>query len=148
MPRIKIALIFIKIGLKRSYFCQRNKKFRALGGSAPTPYVYRGRKPCFQTPPIASGSLGIFPQIPRTTSPRCRFLAALLHEQKFTARYCRPPFTLAFCFKCVWNVWQRRLSHSQMVYNTAKSISLANTYTKKLSQKILSSAPTPFWLWQ
>ena len=98
-------------------------------------------------PPIASGSLGILPQTSVTPSPHFRFLATHLHEEEFTVRYCRPPFTLAFGFKRVWNVWQRRLSHSQMVYNTAKSISLCNTYTKKLSEKILSSAPTPFWLW-
>ena len=99
------------------------------------------------TPPIASGSLGSLPQTPVTPSPHWRFLATHLHEVEFTARYCRPSFTLAFGFKCVWSAWQRRLSHSQMVYNTAKSISLGNTYPEKLSQKILLSAPTPFWLW-
>ena len=56
-------------------------------------------------------------------------------EEKFTACYCRHPFILAFDFKYAWNVWRRRCSHSQTVYNTAKSISLGNTYTKKLSQK-------------
>ena len=56
-------------------------------------------------------------------------------EEKFTARYCRHPFILAFDFKYACNVWRRRCSHSQTVYNTAKSISPGNTYTEKLSQK-------------
>ena len=56
-------------------------------------------------------------------------------EEKFTASYCRHPFILAFDFKYAWNVWRRRCSHSQTVYNTAKSISPGNTYTEKLSQK-------------
>ena len=56
-------------------------------------------------------------------------------EEKFTAHYCRHPFILAFDFKHAWNVWRRRCSHSQTVYNTAKSISPGNTYTEKLSQK-------------
>ena len=56
-------------------------------------------------------------------------------EEKFTARYCRHPFILAFDFKYAWNVWRRRCSHSQTVYNTAKSISPGNTYTENLSQK-------------
>ena len=56
-------------------------------------------------------------------------------EEKFTARYCRHPLILAFDFKYAWNVWRRRCSHSQTVYNTAKSISPGNTYTEKLSQK-------------
>ena len=68
-----------------------------------------------------------------------------LHEEKFTARYCRPPFILTFGFKYACNVWQRRCSHSQTVYNTAKNISPGNTYTEKLSQKIFLSAPTPLW---
>ena len=53
---------------------------------------------------------------------------------------------LAFDFNYAWNVW-RRCSHSQTVYNTAKSILPGNTYTEKLSQKTFSSAPTPLWLW-
>ena len=56
-------------------------------------------------------------------------------EEKFTARYCRHPFILAFDFKYAWNVWRRRCSHSQTVYNTARSISPGNTYTENLSQK-------------
>ena len=56
-------------------------------------------------------------------------------EEKFTARYCRHLFTLAFDFKHAWNVWRRTCSHSQTVYNMAKSISPGYTYTKKLSQK-------------
>ena len=91
--------------------------------------------------------LGDPPPDPRNTSPHRRFLATRLHEEKFTARYCRPPFVLAFDFKYAWNVWRRRCSHSQMVYNTAKNISPGNTYTEKISQKILLSAPIPLWLW-
>ena len=79
-----------------------------------------------------------------TTPPHHRFLAMRL-EEKFTARYCRPPFVLAFGFKYTWNVWRRRCSHSQTVYNMAKSISPGNAYTEKLSQKILSSTPIPLW---
>ena len=82
-----------------------------------------------------------------TPPPHRRFLATSLHKEKFTARYCQPPFVLAFGFKYAWNVWQRRCFHSQTVYNTTKSISPDNTYIEKLSQKILSSAPIPFWLW-
>ena len=91
--------------------------------------------------------LGDPPPRPRNASPHRRFLTTRLHEEKFTARYCRPPFVLAFSFKYAWNVWRRRCSHSQTVYTTVKSISPDNSYTKKLSQKILSSAPIPLWLW-
>ena len=86
------------------------------------------------------------PRPPQRPSPHCRLLATSLHEEKFIARYCWPPFILAFGFKYAWNVW-RRFSHSQTVYNTAKNISPGNIYTEKLSQKKLLSAPTPLWLW-
>ena len=109
----------------------------------PTPYASGGWKSCPQTP-IASRGWGIRPQTPQRL-PHRRFLATRQHEEKFTARYCRPPFVLAFGFKYAWNVWQRKCSHSQTVYNTAKSISPDNTYTEKLSQKILSPAPIPLW---
>ena len=36
MPRF-IALIFIKVGLKLIYFCQKYKKFSSAGGYAPKP---------------------------------------------------------------------------------------------------------------
>ena len=75
------------------------------------------------------------PPDPRNVPPHCRFLVTRMLEEKFTARYCRHPFILAFDFKYAWNVWQRRCSHSQTVYNTAKSISSGNTFTEKLSQK-------------
>ena len=97
------------------------------------PPVAGGLAPRPQLPPVVGGSA---PR-PRNTSPHRRFLATRVHEEKFTARYCRPPFVLAFGFKCTWNVWRRRCSHSQTVYNTAKSVSPGNTYTEKLSQKIL-----------
>ena len=107
------------------------------------PKVAGGLAPRLQLPPVVGGSA---PR-PHNASPHRRFLATRLHEEKFTTRYCRPPFVLAFSFKYAWNVWRRRCSHSQTVYNTAKSISPGNTYTEKLSQKILSSAPIPLWLW-
>ena len=128
---VLIALIFIKIGLKLSYFCQKN--FRAQGDPPPTPYASGGWGPCPQTP-IASGGWEIHSQTHTTPPPLCRFLATGLHEEKFTARFCRPPFILAFGFKYAWNAL-RICSHSRTVYNTAKSISPGNTYTEKLSQK-------------
>ena len=93
---------------------------------------FGGRGSCFQTP-IASVGWGIRSQTPQRL-PYRRFLATRLHEEKFTARYCRPPFVLAFGFKYTWNVWRRRCSLSQTVYNTAKSISPGNTYTEEFSQ--------------
>ena len=130
---VLIALIFIKIGLKLSYSCQKNKKFSSAEGSAPTPHASGGWGPCPQTPATPP-------------SPHCRFLATGLNEEKFTACYCRPPLIQAFGFKYNWNVWRRRCSHSQTVYNTAKSISPDNADTEKLSQKFFSPAPTPLWL--
>ena len=107
------------------------------------PSVAGGLAPRPQLPPVVGGSA---PRS-RNTSPHRRFFSTRVHEEKFTARNCRPPFVLAFGFKRTWNVWRRRCSHSQTVYNTAKSISPGNTYTEKLSQKILLSAPIPLWLW-
>ena len=101
------------------------------------PPVAGGLAPRPQLPPVVGGSA---PR-PSNTSPHRRFLAMRLHEEKFTSRYCRPPFVLAFGFKYTWNVWRRRCSHSQTVFITVKSISPGNTYTEKLSEKILSSAP-------
>ena len=109
----------------------------------PMPPVAGGLAPRPQLPPVFGGTA---PR-PRNTSPHRRFLATCLHEEKFAARYCWPPFLLAFGFKYTWNVWRRRCSHSQTVYNTAKSISPDNTYTENLSQKIFSSAPIPLWPW-
>ena len=107
------------------------------------PPVAGGLAPRPQLPPVVGRSA---PR-PATPTTHRRFLATRLHEEKFTARYCRPQFVLAFSFKYAWNVWLKRYSHSQTVYNTAKSISPGNTYTGKLSQKILSTAPIPLWLW-
>ena len=90
------------------------------GGLAPDPN-------CFQW-------LGDPPPDPRNVPPHCRFLVTGMLEEKFTARYCRHPFILAFDFKYAWNVWRRRCSHSQTVYTAAKSIS-PGYYTEKLSQK-------------
>ena len=58
--------------------------------------------------PIASGGWGISPQTPAAPPPHCGFLATRQHKEEFTAHFCRPPFVLAFGFKRVWNVWQRR----------------------------------------
>ena len=107
------------------------------------PPVAGGLVPRPQLPPVVGGSA---PR-PRNTSPHFRCLATRLHEEKFTARYYRPPLVLAFVFKYARNVWRRRCFRSQTVYNTVKSISPGNTYTEKLSQKILLSAPIPLWLW-
>ena len=46
------ALIFIKIGLKLRYFCQKNTNFLAMGDPFPDPRVFDGFAP---RPPIASG---------------------------------------------------------------------------------------------
>ena len=80
--------------------------------------------------PIASGGWGIRPQTPATSPPIANFwLRACLKKnlQHVTAGI---HFILAFDLKYVWNVWRRRCSHLQTVYNTA-----GNTYTDKLSQK-------------
>ena len=109
----------------------------------PMPPVAGGLAPRPQLLPVVGGSA---PR-PRNASHPLQIFGYAPHEEKFTARYCRPPFVLAFGFKYTWNVWRRRCSHSLTVYNTAKSISPGNTYTEKLSKKILSSAPTSLWLW-
>ena len=90
------------------------------GGLAPDPNCFQW----LEDPPPA----------PATSPPHCRFLVTGMLEEKFTASYCRHPFILAFDFKYAWNVWRRRCSHLQTVYNTAKSIS-PGYYTEKLSQK-------------
>ena len=132
MPRIN-SINFYQNRPKIVIFPKKNS---SAGVSAPTPPV------AGFLPPVVGGSA---PRPPQRPPPHCRFLAMGLHEEKFTARYCRPPFILTFSFKYAWNVWRRRCSHSQTVYNTAKSISPGNTYTEKLSQKIFLSAPTPLW---
>ena len=127
-------MIFIKIGLKLRYFCQKNKNFSRAGGSAPTPYASGGWGPCsqLQLPPVVGGSA---PRPLQRPPLHFKFLVTGMLEENFTARYCRYPFLSAFDFKYACNVWRRRCSHSQTMYNTAKSISPGNTYTEKLSQK-------------
>ena len=120
-----MALIFIKIGLKLSYFSPKKSFFSSAGGSDPHTLCLRWLgilPPGPQLPPVVGG----YAPRPHNASPHRRFFSTRLHEEKFTARYCRPPFVLAFGFKYTWNVWQR-CSHSQTVYNTAKSISPGNT---------------------
>ena len=62
MPCFK-SIIIIKIGLKLSYFCQKNTKFSSAGGSAPRPR--------------ASSGWGLFPQ-----TPSLRRLKATLPHRK------------------------------------------------------------------
>ena len=124
MPRIN-SIIFIKIHLKIKLFLPKKYKIFECWGSASTPYASGGwgtfRRP--HLPPM----VGDLPPDPSIAPPHCRFLAKCLHEEKYTACYCRPPFILAFGCKYAWNVWRRRCSYSQTVYNTAKSISPGNT---------------------
>ena len=61
----------------------------------PMPPVAGGLAPRLQLLPVVGGS----DPRPHNASPHRRFLATSLHEEKFTARYCRPPFVLAFGFK-------------------------------------------------
>ena len=93
MPRIN-SIIFSKIGLKLSYFCQKKFFFECWGIRPPHPMppVAGGLAPKLQLPPVVGGST---PR-PRNASPHRRFLATRLHEEIFTARYCRHPFVLAF----------------------------------------------------
>ena len=78
------ALIFIKIGLKLSYFCQKNTKFSGPRGSTPRPRASGGWGLCPRTP--ASGgcrlclqTLRCFwrlrapPSNPRNTPPIANF---------------------------------------------------------------------------
>ena len=143
MPRIN-GINFYQNRSKIKLFLPKKKFFFEcwwIRPPYPMPLVAGGLAPRPQLPVVG----GSAPR-PRYTSLHCRFLATRLHEEKFTSRYCRPPFVLAFGFEYTWNVWRRRCFHSQTVYNTVKSISPGNTYTEKLSQKILSSAPIPLWL--
>ena len=145
MPCIK-GINFYQNRSKIKLFLPKKKFFFECWGIRPPhpmPPVAGGLAPRPQLPLVVGG----FTPRPHNASPHRRFLATRLHEEKLTARYCRPPFVLAFGFKYTWIVWQRRCSHSQTVHNTAKSISPGNTYTEKLSQKILSSAPIPLWIW-
>ena len=103
-PKIKLFL------LKKKFF------FESWGIRPPhlMPPVAGGLAPRPQLPPVVGGSA----LRPATPPPVRRFLATRLHEEKFTARYCWPPFVLAFDFKYAWNVWRRRCSYSLTVYNT------------------------------
>ena len=66
-----MALIFSKIGLKFSYFCEKKSFFRALVVPTPTPYASGGWRSCPHIP-IASGGWGIRPR-PRNTYPTADF---------------------------------------------------------------------------
>ena len=63
-----MALIFIKIGLKLSYFCQKKVFFECWWIRPPTPYASGGWRSFPQTP-IASGGWGIRPQTPQHLPP-------------------------------------------------------------------------------
>ena len=149
MPRINSINFYQNRPKIKLFLPKKNRFFSSAGGSDPHTLclwwleVLPPDPNCFRW-------LGDSPPDPATppTSHPLQIFGYAPHEEKFTSRYCRPPFVLAFGFKYAWNVWRRRYSHSQTVYNTAKSISPGNTYTEKLSQKILSSAPIPLWLWQ
>ena len=121
MPRIN-SINFYQNRPKIS-FCQKKSFFSIAGG--------------FDSHTLCLRWLEDPPPDPATPPSHRRFLATRRHEEKFTARYCRPPFVFAFGFKYVWNVRQRRCSHSQTVYNTAKStvfhpvILIQKNYLKK-----------------
>ena len=104
MPRIN-GINFYQNRSKIVIFAKKNFFFRVLVDPTPTPYASAGWGSCPQTS-IISGGWGIRSQTPQRL-PYRRFLATLLHEEKFTARYCRPPFVLAFGFKYTWNVWRK-----------------------------------------
>ena len=144
MPRIN-SINFYQNRLKIKLFLPKKYKIFERWGIRPHTLSLRwlGALP---SEPNCLRWLGIRPQTPTTPPPSADFWLRACMKRKFTARYCRPQFILAFGFKYAWNVW-RRCSHSQTVYNTAKSISPGNTHTGKLSQKTLSSAPTPLWFW-
>ena len=129
MPRIN-SIDFYQNRPKIKLFLPKKLKFFESWGIRSTPYASGGWGPCPrpQLPLVVGGSAPRPPQRP----PHCKFLVTGMLEEKFTARYCRHPFILAFDFKYAWNVWRRRYN---TVYNTAKSISPGNTYTEKLSQK-------------
>ena len=67
-----MALIFIKVGLKLSYFRQKKVFFRVLVDPTPRPYASGGRGSCPQTP-IASGGWGIRSQTPQRLPPIADF---------------------------------------------------------------------------
>ena len=69
---VLIALIFIKIGLKLSYFCQKNKNFSSAWGSAPTPYASGGWRPC-PRPPLPAVVGGSAPRPPNVPPPIADF---------------------------------------------------------------------------
>ena len=84
MSRI-ISINFYQNRPEIKLFLPKNIKFSSAGGP-----------PLHPMPPVVKGS---DPRLPQR--PHCRFLASGLHEEKFTVRYCRPPFILAFGFKYV-----------------------------------------------
>ena len=57
------ALFIIKIALKLGYFCKKMQNFRALGAQTPVLPAAGGFSPIF---PLAFGSWGLRPQIPKT----------------------------------------------------------------------------------
>ena len=133
MPRIN-SINFYQNRPKIIIFAKKIlKNFERWGYAPPHPMppVVGGLAPRPQLPPLVGGSA----LWPLKRPPHCRFLAMGVHEEKFTARCYRSPFRLTFGFKYAWNLWRRRCSHLQTVYNTAESISPGNTYTENFSQK-------------
>ena len=97
MPRIN-GIDFYQNRSKIKLFLPKKKFF----------FVCWWIRPPHPMPPVAGG-LAHWPQLlpvvegsaprPHNASPHRRFLATHLNEEKITARYCRPPFVLAFGFK-------------------------------------------------
>ena len=95
MPRIN-SINFYQNRPKIKLFLPKKIFFECWGIRPPHPMppVAGGLAPRLQLPPVVGG----FAPRPRNASPHRRFLATRLHEEKFTARYYRPPFVLAFGF--------------------------------------------------
>ena len=91
---------------KMKLFLQKNAKFSSAGGSAPRPpCLWRlGALPpnpqppaagsVTPRPPLASGSWGLRPQIPKTAPPHCEFLALrLLRRQQYRPQHFKTIFS-------------------------------------------------------
>ena len=100
MPRIN-SINFYQNRSKIKLFLPKKIFFSSAGGSDPHTLCLR-RLGVLPPDPNCLRWLGNPLLDPTAPPPYCRFLAARLHEEKFTARYCRPPFVLAFGFKYTW----------------------------------------------
>ena len=127
---VVIALIFIKIGLKLSYFCQKNTKFSSAWGSAHHTLCFRwlGALPA---DPSCLRWLGIRSH---NAPSHCRFLATGLHEEKIYCTLLPDSIYIRFNFKYAWNVW-RRCSHSQRCIIRPKVFHPVILHRKIISRK-------------